>query len=450
VDVPKNSQVVTPDNRRFPPRVCVDGFNIALPKGSGVATYGRNLIAALSTTGRSVSVLYGPASAYQADPVADTAAIADLPPPRSRINKRERWRRTLLSRFGRVADPVLLSDQIVWSFENQGRPPVDIGWTARDLYTISNRAFQKYGTVTPISFRQGDHLQPDVVHWTCPLPLYAKKAANLLTVHDLIPLRLPHTTTDDTSTYFRLVRTAIDRADHVIVVSERTKQDLVEMMGVDERRITNTYQAVSLPPELAERSDSDVCLDVEETLGLGWQEYFLYFGAVEPKKNLGRLIEAHLASQVSAPLVIVGGRGWLDEDENAFLDQIAALPDLRSDRVRRYPYMPFRLLISLIRGARGVVFPSLYEGFGLPVLEAMLLGAPVITSTAGSLPEVAGDAALSIDPYDVDAIRKAIRLIDSDSGLRKDLRLRGRMQANKFNPEAYALAVAGAYRKLGF
>lgn len=450
MDVSKNSRVATPPSQSYAPRVCVDGFNIALPKGSGIATYGRNLITALSATGRDVSVLYGPASAYVANSMADTAAIADGPPPRSRINKRERWRRTLLSRFGRVADSVRLSDQIVWPSENLGKPPVDCGWTARDLYTIANRASQKYGTVTPVRFRQGDRPQPDIVHWTCPLPLHAQKAANLLTVHDLIPLRLPHTTTDDTSNYFRLVRAAVDRADHVIVVSERTKQDLVEMMGVDEHRITNTYQAVSLPSELVGRSDADVCLDVEETLGLGWQEYFLYFGAVEPKKNLARLIEAHMASQVSAPLVIVGGRGWLDDDENALLDQIAALPDARSDRVRRYPYMPFRLLVSLIRGARGVVFPSLYEGFGLPVLEAMLLGAPVITSTAGSLPEVAGEAALSIDPYNVDEIRDAIRQIDSDSGLREDLRLRGRAQADKFSPKTYAFAVSEAYRKLGF
>jgi glycosyltransferase involved in cell wall biosynthesis len=108
--------------------------------------------------------------------------------------------------------------------------------------------------------------------------------------------------------------------------------------------------------------------------------------------------------------------------------------------------MPLRLLVSLIRGARATLFPSLYEGFGLPVLESMLLGTPVLTSTAGSLPEVAGDAALVVDPYDVDAIRDGIRTLDADEALRDDLSARGRQQAAKFSPERYQERLADAYR----
>ena len=431
--------------------VCVDGLNMALPKGSGIATYGRNLVHALNTTGRQTSILYGPATSLTSNIVADTAGIADGPPPRSRINKRSRWLRTLTSRFGRTAEFTSLSELVTWPNENGGRPPISGAWSTRDLYSIASRAFHKYGCVTPVSFRQNTDIKlPDIMHWTCPLPLHAPKSINLLTIHDLIPLRLPHTTTDDTSSYLRLCQLAVDRADHIVVVSETTRRDLVETLKVNEDRITNTYQSVSLPADLIDRPQEDAILDIEETLGLGWQGYFLYFGAVEPKKNLARLIEAHMTSKVDSPLVIVGGRGWLDADENAFLEQLGLDSKVRSERIRRFPYMPYHLLVSLIRGARGVVFPSLYEGFGLPVLEAMLLGAPVITSNAGSLPEVAGDAALSVDPYDVRAIRDAIRQVDDDASIRKELSKKGRLQAQRFNPENYASAVSKVYNHLGF
>ena len=111
-------------------------------------------------------------------------------------------------------------------------------------------------------------------------------------------------------------------------------------------------------------------------------------------------------------------------------------------------FVPFAPLMSLIRGARGVLFPSLYEGFGLPLLEAMLMGAPVLTSTAGSLPEVAGDAALLVDPYDVDAIRDGIRALDRDADLRAHLVERGRIRAEAFSPERYRERLRAAYAPL--
>ena len=101
------------------------------------------------------------------------------------------------------------------------------------------------------------------------------------------------------------------------------------------------------------------------------------------------------------------------------------------------PYAPFPLLVSLIRGAKAALFPSLYEGFGLPVLEAMLLGTPVISSNTSSLPEVAGEAALMVDPYDTQEITQAIRALDADEGLRGEYVARGRKQADLYSPESY-------------
>lgn len=425
--------------------VCIDGFNLALPKGSGIATYGRNLAHAVRGCGLSPQVLYGPAGARSRDPLANLAAIADGPPPRHRIDKNERWRRTLTTRFGRKAFPVAPSDQVIWSSTGGGRPEADLFWSCPDLFTLANRAFDKYGVLTPVRF-EGDQPPPPVMHWTCPLPVYARDTLNVVTVHDLIPLRLPHTTVDDSVAYARRLKRSLDRADHIVVVSEQTKRDLVEWMHVDESRVTNTYQAVSIPPALAQRDEGLAAVDVENVLNLGWKDYFLYFGAVEPKKNLARVIESHLASGVKAPLVVVGGRGWLDEDENSLLRDLAARAD---DRVRRFAYMPFHLLISLIRGARGVLFPSLYEGFGLPVLEAMLLGTPVLTSREGSLPEVAGDAALFVDAYDVDSIKRGIQALDADESLRAELSDKGSRQVDRFSMAAYQTRVFALYEGLG-
>lgn len=426
------------------PSVCIDGFNLALPKGSGIATYGRNLAHALRV-GFSPQALYGPASKRSDDPLANLAAIADGPPPRHWINKNERWRRTLTSRFGRTAFAVEPSDQVIWPAAGGGRPSVDLFWSCPNLFSLANRAYDKYGSLTPVSFEKGT-APPAVMHWTCPLPIYARDVLNVVTVHDLIPLRLPHTTVDDSTAYATRLRRSLDRADHIVVVSEQTKRDLVDWMHIDERRITNTYQAVSIPPALAGRDENLVMAEIEGVFGLEWKGYFLYFGAVEPKKNLARIIEAYLASGVTAPLVIVGGRGWLDDDENNLLADLSARDD---DRVRRFDYMPFNLLISLIRGARGVLFPSLYEGFGLPVLEAMLLGTPVLTSRLGSLPEVAGDAALFVDAYDVDSIKAGIQLLDADETLRSELSEKGAQQVSRFDMASYQTRVADLYRRLG-
>jgi glycosyltransferase involved in cell wall biosynthesis len=106
------------------------------------------------------------------------------------------------------------------------------------------------------------------------------------------------------------------------------------------------------------------------------------------------------------------------------------------------------MLASLIRGARAVLFPSLYEGFGLPVLEAMQLGAPVLASTGGALPEVAGDAALLVDPFDVGAIRQAIRALDADEGLRDELTQRGLARSEIFSPQAYRARLSTLYGRI--
>ena len=225
--------------------------------------------------------------------------------------------------------------------------------------------------------------------------------------------------------------------------------DVIRMLGVSEDRVTNTYQAVHLPDALTSRTQADVTIELEGVFNLGWKDYFLHFGAIEPKKNLGRIVEAYLASGLKTPLVIVGGRAWLDEGETALLNQVMKDGGPSAERIRRYEFMPFSLLLSLIRGAKATLFPSLYEGFGLPVLESMALSTAVLTSTGGSLPEVAGQAAISVDPYDVQAMTRGLRALDADEALRDDLVRRGLAQAAKFSVEAYQGRLSEMYGRLG-
>ncbi|WP_082064351.1 glycosyltransferase family 1 protein [Brevundimonas sp. KM4] len=415
--------------------VCIDGHNLALPNGTGIATYGRNLLTSLSSLGINGQVLYGPPNTISTDNVLNEVVLADSLNTSAKVRKSRRYIDTISTRFGRKAIPVLPSGEVIWPSRSGGRPDAKTFWAAQNLFHYAQRGLQVYGTATPVTFDGAP--KPDIMHWTATLPLHATNALNVYTIHDLIPLRLPHSTTENKSVYRRLCNYIANKADHIVVVSETTRQDVIRLLGVPEERVTNTYQAVTIPLALRSRAETEVALELEGVFGLGWKDYFLYFGAIEPKKNVGRIIEAYLSSGVKKPLIIVGGRAWLAEGETALLEQVKRDGGPSADRIRRYEYMSYSMLLSLIRGARATIFPSLYEGFGLPVLESMLLNTAVLTSTAGSLPEIAGGAALTVDPYDVGAITKGIQSLDIDDGLAESLVARGKIQAGKFSAEEY-------------
>lgn len=430
------------------PSICVDGFNLATSQGTGIATYSRNLLEAANRIGFRTEALFGPAIPIASvRPFGEVAILDPVRPaePLRFMQKLERDVRTRLSSLGRTAQPVAICEDVTWPGGPAARPKADGFWASDQLYFYANRCFKKHGQGTPLRFKTAEAAAPALMHWTTMLPLHAKGVPNIYTIHDLIPLRLPHTTLHDKSVFINLCREIVRRADHIAVVSEATRQDVIRMLGVPEDRVTNTYQAVSLPETLVARPETDVAMELEATFQLGWGSYFLHYGALEPKKNLARVVEAYLASGVTTPLVIIGGRGWLSEPETALITHLKTVGGSSADRVRFYEYMSFAALISLIRGARAVLFPSLIEGFGLPVLEAMSLGTPVLTSNQGSLPEVAGDAALQIDPYDVDALTRAVQMIDTDADWRTEASRRGRTQAALFNDDAYDARLRDLY-----
>lgn len=429
------------------PTVCIDGFNLALTKGSGIATYGRNLLSNLTATGFETQVLYGPHANISKQPILNQIALTDAYTPQG--NRMRQMTEAATARFGRTAHAVPLTDAVIWPARGGGRPAAADCWIAPRLFNTANRAFRSHRTFTPVRFAaHADVTRPDVVHWTTVLPLEARGAANIYTIHDMIPLRLPHTTLDNKRQFLAACRGIARRADHIAVVSEATRRDVIQLLGVAEDRVSTTWQSVSVPERLRATSDEAVATELEGVFKLGWKGYFLYFGAIEPKKNLARIVEAYLASGSKRPLVVVGGRAWLDEDETALMHQ-ARKAKGGEKRIRLYDFLPYSMLVSLIRGARATVFPSLYEGFGLPVLESMLLGTPVITSTAASLPEVAGDAAILVDPYDVAALAREIRRVGSDDDLAAELSARGPLQAAKFSPAVCQARLADLYGRLG-
>jgi len=284
------------------------------------------------------------------------------------------------------------------------------------------------------------------------MALKVARIPNLYTLHDLVPLRLPYTTLDNKRKYLRLMTKIAKTADHIVTVSETSKADIMRLLKVPESRITNTYQAVNIPAKYRDKPDEIIAREVEGTFRIGYRDYFLFWGSIEPKKNIGRLIEAYLSSNVRTPLVIVGAQAWKSEDELKLLydDTIRSLVHSGSEtttkrRVIQLSYAPFPLLVSLIRGAKATVFPSLYEGFGLPVLESMLLGTPVISSNTASIPEVAGDAACLVDPYDTPALARAIIAFDQDADLRAHYAALGHRQAEIYSEAHYQTRLKELY-----
>jgi glycosyltransferase involved in cell wall biosynthesis len=435
-------------------RLFIDGHNLALDQGTGVATYARNLSFALGRLGFGVGVLYGTRPTHSVDPLIREIAFFD-----ERVGEAPQWievlrraHRMVTAPFGERAVRVPITGQVIATTFRDRLPHFDEIWNAQHLFQQAHAYFRV--AKGPLTVRMPK--RPDLMHWTYPLPVHMPRVQNIYTLHDLVPLRLPYTTLDHKRRYFRLARHIARRAAHIVTVSENSRRDIINLLGVPEERVTNTWQSVEIPRRLAEAPMQSVRAEVAGSFGLEAGRYWLFFGAIEPKKNVGRMIQAFLASGAEGPLVIVGKKAWKSEGELKLLfdDHVRFLVQEGQEIRRRHKvmlldYAPFRLLVSLIRGARAVLFPSLYEGFGLPALEAMLLGTPVVTSNTSSMPEVVGDAAISVDPYDVSALVRAIQAVDGDAELRARLAAAGPRRAAQFSPERYAARLEALYGRLG-
>jgi alpha-1,3-rhamnosyl/mannosyltransferase len=289
-----------------------------------------------------------------------------------------------------------------------------------------------------------DYLGPvEVFHAPNYILLPQRAGGRVVTVHDLTVLRFPRWHPWLRVQRFRLgLRRSVARADRILVDSEATRADCIRLLRVPEGKL----RVVPLAPTLAPPADAAEAAAVLARHGLERDGYLLFVGTLEPRKNLVRLIDAHARAAGGpgkvAPLLLVGRRGWGDR---AILRRLEA-PDV-AGRVRWLGSLPDGQVAALLGGARLFLYPSLSEGFGLPVLEAMAAGAPVVASRASALPEVAGDAALLVDPEDVEAIAAAIRRGLDDPALRAELRARGLARAAGFSWAETARRTLAVYRE---
>lgn len=431
------------DTSVSPIRVGLDGYNLALPQGTGVATYGRNLAAAIDELGYPIDLVFGVNIPRKADIDLRESLFfgqlgADAP---KRLNWRKKVRRWRVHPFAHDMIEISVTGRAVLEDAGDRLPRFDRLFNLSEIYDVCARHFRRYGRFMTLRMPN----PPTIMHWTYPLPLRVAGARNIYTLHDLVPLRLPRASLEDKRYYDTLTRACVTRGDHIVTVSEKSRSDIIELLGANPGHVTNCYQASDMP---ALRDPQALAGRLRRLFDLDLKGYFLFFGAIEPKKNLGRVIQAYLEADLETPLVIVGAEAWHADRELKLLGTAHGRQLPGVDRIRRIDYVPRALLTDLLHGAKASLFPALYEGFGLPALETLAAGVPLLSSTTGALPEVAGAAALAVDPYDVDAMVAALRRLDTDAALRARLSEQGPAQAALFSRAAFAERVRQLYQQV--
>lgn len=285
----------------------------------------------------------------------------------------------------------------------------------------------------------------DVLHVQFTAPPFAPCPV-VTTIHDLAFEHLPQTFKRRSSMQLRLtVRSTARRAAHIITVSEYSRRDIMETYGVAPERISVTLE--SAPASFAPVTDEKELAHVRNLYGIEG-DYILSVGSIQPRKNLGRLIAAYSGLRHARPegklpqLVLVGKCAWLYDETLRTIKELEV-----SNSVILTGYVPKDHLPALYSGALFFVYPSYFEGFGLPPLEAMKCGAAVIVGNKTSLPEVVGDAGLLVDPFDVNDIAGAMEKLMGDAGFRSRLRAKGLERAKLFDWRETARRTLGVYEK---
>lgn len=385
--------------------IWLDGRNVGRSGGTGVATYAQTLAANLTALGMPPAWVLD-RTAPERDQLRDQAQ-----------GQKRDWRRSL----GGSARAFL------------GRPPAlrSFGSDALlcpDLYRIAHLHYRYRKRLLTLQPKN----PPRLMHWTYPLPIRVEGALNVVTVHDLIPLTHPELTGIAPDRFKSLLTTLCATVDAVVTVSETVREEIIAQFGLSPDRVTTLYQAVAFSAQEKR--------DFAHASRLGAPGAFVFYGRVESRKNIARLLEAHALSGSTTPLMIIG------PDGDDFPD---CMPRSSTSRVIRIPWSERNALMRTLSEAKALLFPSLAEGFGLPIIEAMALGTPVLTSRGGVTEEVAGGAADLVDPYDVAEIAAALRKLDrldaTDLQKRKEA---GYVRAACFSPTAYRERLENFYARI--
>jgi glycosyltransferase involved in cell wall biosynthesis len=284
----------------------------------------------------------------------------------------------------------------------------------------------------------------DLLHSPDFIPPAFGYRRSVITVHDLNFLYYPQFLTAESRRYYNdQIAWAVGRADHILADSHATKTDLLAMLGVEPGKVTVVHLAADpayhlLPEEESRRVISEYDLE---------PGYLLFVGTLEPRKNLPGLLQAYRLLRdegaTTAPLVMVGGKGWLYDE---IFERAETLH--LTQHVRFFHDVPNADLPGLYSAAGVLTTPSFYEGFGLPALEAMTFGTPVVVSDRASLPEVVGEAGLLVNPDNPEDIARALGRALNDGALRAQMRERGLAQAARFTWERAARETLTVYRKV--
>ncbi len=278
---------------------------------------------------------------------------------------------------------------------------------------------------------------PDVFFTPAHVIPYTYSNPSVATIHDLGYHHFPEAHPRRQLAYLRWSTRHNGRsATRLIADSQATKTDLVQLDHIPAAKIDVVYPGID--PDLAPVKDEEKITAVLTTYGIT-PPYFLYLGTLQPRKNLVRLVQASVQSSVPHQLVLAGKPGWLSRP---ILDEVAQVKDNHpTAKIILSGYVAEADKAALLSGATALLFPSLYEGFGFPALEAQACGAPVLTATTSSLPEVVGNSALLVDPLDTQAIAAAIQSLASNSELRQQLTAKGFENVKKFTWQETAVRI---------
>jgi glycosyltransferase involved in cell wall biosynthesis len=281
----------------------------------------------------------------------------------------------------------------------------------------------------PIQARQYDLLLSPTTHGSFLL------RNQIITIHDLLSLRYNNISFHQRIYFKYLLPQLVSKAKLIVTVSETTKKDIIQFLKCPESKIKVVYNGYEHTRYFMVREKTSIILGKH-----GVKDYLLAVGPTYPHKNFERLLDAYKnlppAAKQNHPLVIAGGKRKYEAHLKQYVKKIGL-----ENEVHFLGYAPIELMPSLYREAIALVFPSLYEGFGIPLLEAMACGCPILSSNVSSMPEVCGDAALYFDPLNTTAITEAMEAVIKDEDLRNTLKQKGLAQCSKFSWQQTAVSL---------
>ncbi len=297
----------------------------------------------------------------------------------------------------------------------------------------------------PIPYNKFFGNDADITHFFNYIVPPKVSGKTIVTVHDMVYKAFPETVRGRTRYMLETgLKRSMKRADLIVTDSQFSKSEILKYFPQCEEKL----RVVPCGVDRTRFHPVDNPVRIEETtksLGID-REYFLYLGTLEPRKNLRRLAVAYnefRKGKAEYPcLVLAGGKGWLNEDLMKTIKDL----DLESD-IKIVSYVPEEHICTLMSGALAFVFPSIYEGFGMPPLEAMACGVPVLTTHTASLPEVVGDSALICDPYNIEQICDCLEKLYRESNLRRDLSAASLKRARMFSWENAAAILYDVYKE---